>query len=44
MARYSPNPFKYNDRVAVALLPSLIILGSYAGKFVSGILLVRRLN
>ncbi|GMH37943.1 hypothetical protein BSKO_05827 [Bryopsis sp. KO-2023] len=38
--RFSPNSFQYNGRVALAFVPSLVVLGGLAGKFVVGTLMV----
>lgn len=39
VGRFSPSPFKYNERVAPVLIPCLIVLSGVAGKAVAGILL-----
>ena len=39
-ARFSPKPFIYNGRVALALLPSLAVLASYGGSHVAAALVV----
>lgn len=41
--RFSPKPFKYNGRVAAALLPSLAVLASYGGSQVAAVLVVSAL-
>lgn len=39
-ARFVPNSFQYNGRVAWALLPSLIVLMSAGGKMFAGVMTV----
>jgi hypothetical protein len=38
--RFTPNSFAYNGRVAVALVPSLIVAAALGGKLVAGVLTV----
>ncbi|CAD7699316.1 unnamed protein product [Ostreobium quekettii] len=38
--RFAPNAFQHNGRVALALVPSLIVLGGIGGRLVVGMLLV----
>ena len=40
-ARFTPQAFRYNGRVAAALLPSLFVLASYGGTQVAAALVVR---
>lgn len=38
--RFAPHDFRYNGRVAMALLPSLVVLAAYGGNAVSAALAV----
>ena len=38
--RFVPNDFQYNGRVATALVPSLVVLAGFGGKYPVGVLLV----
>lgn len=39
-SRFTPHDFRYNGRVAMALLPSLVVLAGYGGNAVSASLAV----
>ena len=39
-ARFAPSAFRWNGRVAVALLPSLIVLAGFGGTVPSGVMMV----
>jgi hypothetical protein len=39
-SRFTPNAFKHNGRVALALLPNLFVLASYGGSQMAAVLLV----
>ncbi len=38
--RFAPSAFRWNGRVGVALLPSLIVLAGFGGSVPSGIMVV----
>jgi hypothetical protein len=37
--RYTPNAFKHNGRMAVVLLPAVILLVGFGGKLPAGVLM-----